>query len=107
MEIKDQNGKVIAKITGADQNISGCDEGVWVELQADDGTRPTLCMVKDQPGGPHGGNWYLGVYRDSHAAKIVACDLAIMFCKEHGPELQVTKGDQVKSYNLFDLLSKL
>lgn len=102
VEIKDKKGKVIAKITAADPDASGCDEGLWVEIQADDGTRPTLCLVKGKANDPLG--WYLGVYRDVEKTK-GPCDFALSFGK-NGPELQVTKGKETKSVNLFDLLEK-
>ena len=102
MEIKDGD-KVIATVTAADANVGGCDEGIWIEVKADDGTRPTICLIKDKPKGPHSGAWYLGVYRDVNKAGI-ACDFAILFDKNKGPQLQVVKGSQVKIINLFDHL---
>ncbi len=105
MEIKDDNGKVIAKVSAADVNAAGCDEGVWVEVQADDGTRPTVCLIKDKPCGPFAGGWYLGVYRDTTQKDITACDLAVSFTAE-GPVVQATGPyGQVKQVNLFALLS--
>lgn len=101
MEIKTPDGKTIAKVTAADPNVAGCDEGAWVELVTDDGTKPVLCLVKDKPDGPHKGALYLGVYRDTRNSK--ACDLAVLFDKENGPILQITKGTEVKQVNLFDL----
>lgn len=103
LELKDKSGKVIAKVTAADPNVAGCDEGVWLEIQADDGSKPTLCLIKDKPSGPFKGGWYLGVYRDvRHAGP--GCDFAISFDKENGPSIQVTKGQEVKQRSLFDLL---
>lgn len=104
-QLKDNNGKVIAEVTAADVNQPGCDEGVWVEMKADDGTKPTICFVKDKPGGPQNGGWYLGFYRDTNNAG-PACDFAICFDKKDGPILQVTRGDEVKQVSLFDLLEK-
>lgn len=107
MNIKcDKTERVIAKVTAAGPNSAGCEEGVWVEVQAADGTKPTLCLVKDKPGGSFDGGWYLGVYRDANNPGI-ACDLAVSFCKKDGPTLQVVKGQEVKIVNLFDLISKL
>ena len=100
MELKDTNGKVIAKVTGCDCNAGDVDEGVWVEVLADDGTRPTLCLVKTKTKG----EWYLGVYRDAKAPSIKACDLAVSFGGV-GPTLQVTKGDKVAIVDLFDLVT--
>jgi hypothetical protein len=103
VEIKDCNGKVIAKVVAADPNVSGCDEGIWLEVQADDGTRPMLCLVKDKPDGPFGGDWYIGAYRDSKQPGI-ACDLAISLTKD-GPVLQAVRGKEVRQKSLFDLLA--
>jgi len=102
-EVKSPDGKVVATVNAANPNGSGCDEGVWVEMQADDGTRPTLCMVKDKPDGPFKGAWYFGVYRDTKDTNI-ACDFAILFDKEKGPQLQVVRGQEVQAASLFDLL---
>lgn len=104
MELKDSKGKVVAKVTAADPNIAGCDEGIWLEVQADDKTKPTLCLVKDKPDGPHKGNWYLGVYRDANQAN-AGCDLAVTFDKEKGPVLQIVKpGHPPKIVSLYDLV---
>jgi hypothetical protein len=105
MEIKDINGKIIATVTAADPNTAGCDEGLWVELKADDGTRPTLCVVKDRPG-DYSIGWYLGVYRDAKNPGVNGCDLAISF-NSGGPMLQVRSGDKVKIVSLFDLIAKV
>lgn len=107
MELKDEKGKVIAKVTAADPNNTQCDGGVWVELQADDGTRPTLCIVKGRPG-DYSSGWYVGVYRDGRARDVgQGCDLAVSFDPQAGPVLQVRQGDQAKIVNLFDLLAKI
>ena len=103
-EIKDDSGKVIASVTAADVNAAGCDEGVWVEVKADDGTRPTLCLVKDKKGGPFSGGWYLGVFRDAKSPG-TGCDLAVSFGKD-GPTLQVVKGKEVRIVNLFDVIDQ-
>lgn len=103
MTIKDQNGKVRAKITAMDINSPGCDEGIWVEIVTDDGTTPCLCFVKDTPDGPHNGNWYLGVYRDVNNPSI-GCDVALIFDPKSGPKIQVVRGEQVKLISLFDLI---
>jgi hypothetical protein len=102
-ELKDDAGKVVATVTGANPDANGCDEGVWLELQADDGTRPTLCLVKDKKGGHMHGAWFLGVFRDARNTGS-GCDLAITFDKADGPVLQVIKGGKVKHADLFDLL---
>jgi hypothetical protein len=104
-ELKDDGGKVIATVTAADVNSKGCDEGIWVEVRADDGTRPTLCLVKDTKSGPFAGGWYLGVFRDAKKPG-TACDLAVSFGKE-GVILQATKGKEVRIVNLFDLIDKV
>ncbi len=98
MDIKDSKGKVIAKVTAADPNQSECQEGLWLEVVADDGTKPTICLIKKTS------DWYLGVYRDANDA--YACDFAIIFNKEEGPSIQVTKGKEVKTVNLFEHFSK-
>jgi len=100
--ITDHKGKIIATVMAADPNAQGCDEGVWVELRADDGTKPTICLVKDRPDGPHHGAWYLGVYRNALAPN-PGCDLAVTFSEAEGPVLQVIKGDSVKRVNLHRL----
>lgn len=105
MNICDSKGKVIATVTAADPNMADVDEGVWLEVQADDGTRPTLCLVKQRGKSSRNpiesaGRWYLGVYRDARKPG-VACDLAITFGPE-GPVLQVVKGKEVRQVNLFD-----
>ena len=93
-------GKVVAVITAADPNSQDCDEGVWLEVQADDGSKPTLCLIKRKDG-----SWYLGVYRDANHAH--ACDLSVLFDKEEGPTLQVAKGKDVVTTKLFDLIKRL
>lgn len=103
-EVKGGSGKTVATVTAADVNSATCDEGVWVEVKADDGTRPTLCLVKDVKGGPYQGDWFLGVFRDARRPG-KGCDLAVSFTAE-GPVLQVAKGGEVKIVNLFDLLPK-
>lgn len=102
MELHDKNGKLIAKISASGAG-GGLEEGVWVEIQAADGTRPTLCLVKGKPHGEADDGWYLGVYRDTKQPGI-ACDFAISFTKSGGPVLQATKGKEVRSKSLFDLL---
>lgn len=102
-EIKDVNGKVIAAITAADPNEDGCDEGLWLEVRADDGTRPTISLVKDKPDGPMKGAWYLGFYRNAKNT-ILGCDLTITFTKD-GPVLQVIKNEELIIINLFDILA--
>lgn len=108
MNIQDDKGKVIAKVTAADPNDAHCDEGVWVEVKADDGTRPTICLVKLKPlPGSTTAPWYLGVYRDAKSSDVIGgCDLGVSFTEKEGPVLQVRRGDDVKIVNLFDLLSK-
>ncbi len=97
--------KVVATITAKNVNSPECDEGVWVELKADDGTKPTLCMIKTKKDDTFGGDWYLGVYRDASDANIVACDVGIVFSK-NGPAIQVAKGDKVKIVDLFEMISQ-
>jgi hypothetical protein len=101
MEIKTPSGKVVATVSAADPNTEFCDEGVWIEVKADDGTRPTLCLIKRKPDE----DWYLGVYRDVKKTA-GACDLGLTFSKE-GPILQVVKAGEVKVVNLFDLLAQM
>lgn len=105
VEIKDEFGKVIARVTDANPNVNGCEEGVWCEIQAADGSKPTLCLIKDKEDGTFDGDWYIGAYRDSKNAPF-GCDLAIRFTQQ-GPTLQVIKGKDVKILNLFDLLSTI
>lgn len=102
MEIKDDKGNVVAKVVAAVGG--GIEEGVWIEVQAADGTRPTLCLVKDKPGGPFGGGWYVGAYRDARHPG-VACDVAISLTEKDGPTLQATRGKEVRIKSLFDLLA--
>ncbi len=99
MNITDDKGQVVAKVTSVAKH-GEIEEGIWLEVQAADGTRPTLCLVKGPCAGANG--WYLGVYRDTRNPG-VACDFAISFTKD-GPVIQATKGREVVSKNLFDLL---
>jgi hypothetical protein len=105
VDIKDDKGKVVAKVTAANPDSDSCDEGVWVEMQADDGTRPTLCFIKPKAGSVYTTGWYLGVYRDAKKPA-AGCDIGLSFDEKAGPILQVVRGDDVKTVNLFDLLSK-
>lgn len=102
LEIKDENGNAVATVTAKKSNETDCAEGVWLTLNAADGTKPTLCLVNRKEGG-----WYLGVYRDANKPK-VGCDLAISF-GDKGPEVQVVRGDSpddVVIVSLFDFLKK-
>lgn len=100
--IRDKDGKLVASIDAADPEISGCEGGVWMELFTKDGANPLLCFVKDAPGGPTGGAWYLGVYSDKTNPGN-GCDFAISFTGD-GPMLQARKGKDVRVISLFDLL---
>lgn len=103
MEIKDKNGKVVAMVTAMNSEGGPTDEGIWLEVQADDGTKPTLCLIKSQ-GYRQPGDWFLGVYRDARSKDIRACDLAIRFSVNDGVTLQVAQNGKVKVVNLFDLI---
>lgn len=109
LELKDSHGRVVAKIMAANPDALHADEGIWLEVQADDGMRPTLCLMKTKSRstrtGPEGGDWYIGMYRDAKNVAI-GCDFGISFTAD-GPVVQVVKGNEVKSVNLFDLLEKL
>lgn len=105
MNITDDKGNVVAKVTSVGPK-SGTDleEGIWVEVQAADGTRPTLCLVKGRPGGSAEDGWYLGVFRDAKKPG-VACDLAVSFSAKDGPMIQAVRGKEVIIKSLFDLLA--
>lgn len=103
IEIKTEQGCVVAKITAANPNIHGCEEGVWIELQATDLTKPTLCFIKDKPNGTFEGDWYIGAYRNANVAPL-GCDFAIRFSKD-GPIIQMIKGGEVKIIHLYDIFT--
>lgn len=99
MELKDQNGKVVATVTAATTKDPGCKSGVWIELSTENKTKPTICLIEREK------DFYLGFYRDTNKTT-VGCDLAIAFGTK-GPEVQVVKEGQVEIFTLFDILKKL
>lgn len=100
MEIKDSKGNVIAKITSARPAQEQCQEGVWLEMQCTNGTRPTICLIAQQ-----NGNFYVGAYKNI-ANSPKACDFAVTLTA-NGPELQILKGDKTKIINLYDFIDKI
>lgn len=106
-EVKDKNGKVVVEVETRDGPRGPLDEGVWVTVNADDGTRPTLAFVK-HTGHGYDGEWYLGVYRDTQSGDPhMACDLAVLFTTDRGPVLQVAKGGKFKTVDLYELIEKV
>jgi len=97
-ELKDKDGNVVAKIQAESPGQLECKSGIWLTLQTDDGTEPTICIVKTGTGG-----WYLGFYRDSKSSP-VACDLAVTFDKKDGPLLQVAKGNEIETVSLMSFI---
>lgn len=104
MELKDSKGKIVATVTAHDGSGGPVDEGVWVEVQAGDGTRPTICLINSTD--VAGTDWYVGFYRDAKARDIKGCDFAVALT-EHGPTLQVIKDGQIRIVDLFDLAGHL
>lgn len=104
IEVKTESGKVVATVTAANPNIHGCEEGIWIEVKANDNSKPTICLIKDKVDGTYQGDWYIGAYRNAADAPL-GCDLALRFSKD-GPVLQVIRGKEVKIIDLFDIFEQ-
>lgn len=98
MKIFDKSDKLVAEIDVLDGNKEVVDAGLWITLKTEDGTKPSLCLIKNS------GHFYLGLYKDTN--KSTVCDFAVTV-DDSGVHLQAVKNGEVAVADLFDLIKKV